>query len=128
MKRYYKEYIYWEDYLNGMYNIPNDKQKDIEVLNSIKILSNENIFLETCLKVIKQWKISTKINLTNKSCNRQAWLGQACCSYLYKSTELSTREAWMQLTEIQRQNANKIADKIIKHFELNYENKTEKLC
>lgn len=127
MERYYKEYIFWEDYLNGMYET-SSKENDFFYINkAIELLSNENLFLETCLKVVKHWTISTRVNLTNKNCNRQAWLGQACCSYLYNATETQTRQAWMMLTELQRHKANLIADKIIKNFELNYENKNQKL-
>lgn len=126
MRRYYKEYYYWEDYLNGMYSAENPEDKE-KINSCINLLSDCELFLETCKKVVDVWKISSKVNLTNKKTNRQAWLGQASCSFLYNTTELQTRNAWSKLTELQRFNANLIADKIIKNFELNYENKNYKL-
>jgi len=126
MERFYKEYYYWEDYINGMYDLIDNENYYIQ--KSIELLKNESLFLNTCLDVLKNWNISSKVNLTNKNNNRQAWLGQACCSYLYKSNEICTRIAWSQLTDEQRFKANKIADIIINHFELNYENKNHKLC
>jgi hypothetical protein len=126
MKRFYKEFIYWEDYLNGMYSTENSDCAD-KINLSYLLLTNQNLFLRTCIKVVEDWKISTKVNLTNKNSNRQAWLGQSACSYLYKCTELQTRQAWAKMTDKQRYDANLIADKIINNFELNYENKNQKL-
>ena len=123
MKQFYKEYYYWEDYINGMYNIPKVIEQKKYILLSIKMLSNEDLFLETCKEVLINWKISTKVNLTNKQCNRKAWLGQASCNFKYKVPEICTRFAWKELSINQQQKANKIAELIINNFELNYEKK-----
>jgi hypothetical protein len=127
MERFYKEYYYWEDFLNGMYNDVEKSKESYFVEKSYNLLCDNELFLNTCLNLIKDWQISTNVNLTNKNSNRQAWLGQACCSYLYKSNEICTRIAWSKMTDKQRNEANKVADLIINHFELNYENKNFKL-
>jgi hypothetical protein len=125
--QFYKEYYYWEDYLNGMYDIP--KQKDIDTLVSLAIymLTNKELFKSTCLILLDKWHISSAVNLTNKQCNRRAWLGQACCSFKFKVPETCTRIAWGMLTDNQQDEANKIAETIINHFESNYECQNTKL-
>jgi len=127
MKQFYAKYTEWEDFINGMYEIPNKKDFDTYVNNSIIMLSDCNMFLNTCKLILLNWNISSMVNLTNKSCNRRAWLGQSACSYVYKSPEICTRIAWSRLTEDERLNANNVADSIINNFEIFYESKNIKL-
>ena len=127
MKQYYKEYYYWEDYINGMYEMDNIKNESELISLAINMLSNKELFLNTCIEVIENWTISTKVNLTNKQCNRKAWLGQASCNYKYKVPEILTRIAWSKLDIIQQYEANEIAQKVINSYELNYEKKDTKL-
>jgi hypothetical protein len=127
MKQFYAEFIYWEDYINDMYDLPEKEDEEEYVLSAIKMLSDTDLFLETCKEVLINWTISSKVNLTNTGCNRKAWLGQATCSYKYKVPEVCTRIAWSRLTIEQQDSANRIAEKIIKSFELNYEKKDTEL-
>lgn len=93
-------------------------QKDnVKLNNCINLLSSPSIFYSTLKKVLNEWTISCDENLSNIYCNRQAWLGQAACSYLHKAEETITREAWGILSEKKRIEANNIADKIIKEYE-----------
>jgi hypothetical protein len=127
MKQYYHNYIYWEDYISGMYDT-SAKHNEEELVNlAIKLLSNENLFFDTCKEVIKHWTISSRVNLTNKTCNRKAWLGQASCCYLHGVPEIYTRIAWGKLSSEMQYKANLIAEKIINSFELNYEKKDKEL-
>jgi len=123
MKQYYCNYIFWEDYINGMYEIPKQEQEEIYINLAVTMLTNVELFLNTCKEVLANWPISSSINLTNKQCNRRAWLGQSCCSYKYKVPETCTRIAWSRLSISQQSIANEIAEKIINSFELNYEKK-----
>ena len=75
-------------YLTETYN------KDVLINKSIELLSDSDMFLEVCKKVVKDWPVSTAVNLTNLSCNRRAWLGQASCCFNHGATELITRELW----------------------------------
>jgi len=127
MDQFYKEYYYWEDYINGMYEFPNQKDINTHVNNALKVLRDNNLFLDTCKSVVEKWVISTKVNLTNRQCNRKAWLGQASCSYKYKVPEICTRIAWSRLSVKEQTEANEIAEKIIINFELNYDNKNIEL-
>jgi hypothetical protein len=127
MIQVFAEYIYWEDYINGMYEIPKKEEEELYVLSAINMLSNKELFLNTCKELLGQWRISSNVNLTNKQCNRKAWLGQAACNFKYKVPELCTRIAWSRLNQETQQEANNVADKIINSFEVNYENKNTKL-
>ena len=127
MIQYYSHYLNWEDFNNGMYDFLPLSNQEVYVFSSIKMLTDLELFLTTSIKVIGNWPISTAVNFTNKSCNRKAWLGQACCSYAFKSTEVCTRVAWGKLTHKQQFEANNIADNVILNFELNYETKNTKI-
>jgi len=120
MNRIYKPYWEWEDYLNGMYDTKLKEDENILISNVFKILTNEELFFKTSLKMIYEWKISASVNLTNKSINRLAWIGQAACSYKYNVPEIITKKTWKLLANKQQLNANKIANKIVIQYEKNY--------
>ena len=115
MKQVFYPYWDWEDYKNGMYDLTDNQEQLIGL--SKELLCNSDEFKLIALKVISEWSISTAVNLTNKSCNRRAWLGQASCSYKHKAPEVLTRIAWSQMTETERTEANKTADKCIREYE-----------
>jgi len=127
MKQFYKEYNYWEDYINGMYEFPKQKDEEKYILLAIEMLTNNELFLNTCKEVLINWTISSRVNLTNKQCNRKAWLGQASCNFKYKVPEICTRIAWGKLNINQQNEANKIAEQVINSFELKYEKQDTEL-
>jgi hypothetical protein len=115
-EQFYAHYNQWEDYLNGMYC--STSENDNDQINKAKlVLSNPDLFKEILIRLIKKWPISSRVNLTNKSINRRAWLGAAACCFEYGVTEINTRQAWSELNDIQRFNANTIAEIIINHYE-----------
>ena len=121
MKQIYAPYTEWEDYKNGMYTLHIPIENDI--INGAELLKNENLFFKISLEVINNWVVSTDVNLSNNSCNKQAWIGQASCCYLYGNNELTTRKSWALLTDLEKYKANNIANKIINI----YETKSKKL-
>jgi hypothetical protein len=116
MDRIYYQYEEWEDFQNGMYRIPNIEDEKL-INKSIELLSNCDLFLETAKNMTYDWPISTHVNLSNTSCNRYAWIGQASCCYLYGSPELITRQSWGLLNDMQKNKANLVAEKIIISYE-----------
>ena len=116
MEQFYITYEKWEDYNNGMYCLTVGRD-EYQIIRAKSILSNPEKFKEILFRLIDQWPISTKVNLTNKSINRNAWLGAAACSFEYGVTEINTRHAWAELNDIQRYKANEVADLIVKHYE-----------
>ena len=122
MQRVHHKYTEWEDYQNGMFSRFKSSDKDKLIQKGVELLSNENMFLYACNKVIKEWKISSEENLTNNSCNKRSWLGQASCCIIFGVPETLTRISWSLLTEDQRVKANIIAEKVIISYEINYRN------
>lgn len=116
MKRIYYPYYEWEDYLNGMYDTQCELFDD-KVNKAYLILKDSELFFNLAVEMTSSWVLSTAVNLSNVSCNRRAWIGQATCSFSDKCTELSTRAAWAMLTEIEKYKANAKADIIIKSYE-----------
>lgn len=122
MQQFYAPYSQWEDFNNGMYCSTVTKDEN-QIIKAKSLLSNPIEFKNTLIKLLKDWPISTKVNLTNKGANRRAWLGAAACNHKHGVTEINTRYAWGELNDIQRFNANTIAELII----TDYERKNSKL-
>jgi len=121
MKRLFEKYTEWEDYNNGMYEMYKIEDEDL-IRKSVYLLTNSTLFLETCKNVLKDWKVTTSVHLTNNTINKKAWLGQAACNYLYKTPELLTRVAWGKLTRCQQDSANNVAEKVINSYLTNSKN------
>ena len=117
MKQIYFPYTEWEDYLNGMYELNKDTDDEYLISKAIDLLSNQDLFFNTALEVMKNWVKSADVNLSNKNSNRRSWIGQSACFYAEKVPELLTREAWARMTPEYRNDANKTAEKIIRIYE-----------
>jgi len=117
MKQIYHHYKEWEDYINGMYEAEKPSNEDHLILEAMRLLSNQDEFFKVSLLVMKNWKISTDVNLSNKNSNRRAWVGQSACCYAYNVPELLTRVAWSMISEKTRIEANETANKIIRIYE-----------
>lgn len=116
MNRKYHKYTDWEDYKNGMYSA--HKYDESETISlCVKLFNDFDLFEEYCNKVIELWPVSSSENLTNINLNRKAWIGQACCSFALKSTELTTKKAWKILSCTTQNKCNIIAENTIKKYE-----------
>lgn len=119
LDRTFFHYEEWEDYQNGMYNESKYGRKS-RVNRAFDILSNQDNCRELMETVITCWPVATMQNLSNISCNRCAWLGQAACNIIDSVKEDETREAWRMMKYEQRNKANEIAEEIIKGWESVY--------
>lgn len=119
MNQFYSHHDNWEDFKNGMYcgTISNDTGLSDKAKS---LLCNPDLFYSTIKKMIVDWPIATKVNLTNKGINRRSWLGHAACSFLYNVPEIITRIAWKEMNEVQQFEANTVAEKCIIEFEQTY--------
>ena len=120
MKQFFCDYRLWEDYNAGLYHDKIINKEKQLILKSKKLLSNQTKFFASGIKMLKCWETSAKINLTNLSRNRQAWIGQATCCFNHKAPENITIFAWNQIENKIQLKANKTADKIIKKWESEY--------
>ena len=89
------------------------------------MLRNNKLFYDTCVELLKNWRIASDVNMTNCDINRRAWLGAAACCYKFKVPEIATRIAWNNLTDQEQEAANKIAQNIINDYELKVNNNAE---
>lgn len=115
--RIYTHYEYWEDYKNGLYKSQTESIDRIKL--SMKVLSNPNLCKLSMEKVIKEWPVSTAVNLSIPGCQRP-WLGRAACCIKYGISENITRIAWWKLALEKQDSANAIADTIINAWRKNF--------
>lgn len=129
MERIYHHYKKWEDWQNGMYG-EGDKKKEGQLIKSaVDLLSNPSKLYVAMFQVATKWKHAAEVNLTNKSRNRRAWLGQAACCYEHKVPEILTKTSWWMLDEKTQNEANSIATKVILEWEkLQDEKGDNQLC
>jgi hypothetical protein len=117
MKQIFEHYEKWEDYKNGLYDMSSTIAFDYKLEESKALLKNNDLFYKTMLKILNDWPIATSVNLTNKGCNRRAWLGQASCNYFCKANDDIVKTAWNSLTLKEQSSANETANEIIKIYE-----------
>lgn len=117
IKPVWNNYRQWEDYKNGMYESTSNKET---IQKCIEILSADNL-KEYMENAVKTYKVSAKVNLTNKMFNPISWLGQATCNLMVGATAKETCQAWMIMTKEQQTTANNIAKEVIKEWRENYE-------
>ena len=120
MERVYYHFRLWEDFKNGLYNLNEIDKPGLLIKKCASLLKDNKKFYDTMIKVITEWRHSTEVNMTNTSRNRQAWLGQSSCCYLFHAPEYITKIAWRTLTQDEQQQANDNADKIINLWEKLY--------
>ena len=116
MERIYHPYDVWEDFKNGFYDNISGKNKDV-LLKKVVELFSDSILTETYMqKVIDEWVYSCEHNLSNNSMNRIAYLGQSACCIYAKIPNSITMQGWSLVSEINRNEADKIANKLILKF------------
>jgi len=119
MKRIFHSFENWEDWKDGQYRqAPGDCNEYI-IERAARVLSNPPL-LKLCMShVASSWKHASEQNLSNRSRNRQAWLGQASCSWIVGASEDMTKAAWHRLSLAEQQAANAVADEVIHEWEVN---------
>lgn len=120
MKKLFHHYTEWEDFKAGLFELPSKQDDSMNVTLARMLLANQFHFLRVGLRMVQEWRISSEVNLSNRSRNRQAWIGQASCCFAFGSREHQTKEAWHMLTIDQQRRANLTADEIIEEWESVY--------
>lgn len=117
MKKIYEPYWKWEDFQNGMYDLPRPDREDALLAKAAELLRDRWMFKGAVTRLIREWPVAAAVNLTNRESNRRAWIGQAACCLLCNVPEVVTRKAWKSLTDEERRVANRIAEKAIRFYE-----------
>lgn len=120
MRQEFYHYTLWEDFKNGMYDEVKEGRSE-RVAQAVYLLSHTDLLYKQMSRVTNEWNYATRQNLTNKSINHQAFLGQTACNIWKGIKEDETREAWGRLTNDQRYKANKIADKVYDEWKFKFE-------
>ena len=115
MKRISHPYTVWEDYQAGMWTPPVDLPK--EVMDAGDLLGNPPGLAEAMRDACTAMPRAAEHNLTNDEQNRRAWLGQAACLNAVSARRDSTCAAWGLLSQDQRDEANAVADMVIREWE-----------
>lgn len=115
-KRLFHPYQSWEDYQCGMYDELKEG-RETRVILAMRLLASPSLCEHFMREVVKRWKNSSEQVLTNTSCNRRAWLGQAACCLYAGVREDETRQAWGLLKDEEQNKANEVADKVIADYE-----------
>lgn len=120
MKKVYHRYELWEDNKAGMYFLKTENEEE-KIKKSKWLLSHYKQLKKYMILAVTKWIYSPEMNMSNRSLNRQAWLGKSACCLYCGAPEYITAQAWKSLTDNQREKANKIADEVIKMWEGEHE-------
>lgn len=103
----------WEAVNYGFFDLKHKTLTNTQCEHKYKeLLTNLEDFEDALKSVTSEWKYSCEHNLTNKSMNRIAWLGQACLAYKYNIPNIYSG-GFKLLTEDEQQKANELAHKYL---------------
>lgn len=114
----------WECWKKGLYR--NGRKDEIKIQKSYVCLQSPQECDSAFKNVVLGWPVSSAVNLSNRSINRQAWIGQASCCFNHGANEEETKIAWFLLTKEEQDRANQIADYYIRKFEIEVMKDAEK--
>lgn len=114
--RFFIHHEKWECWKSGLYK----KRKSVEekVFKCRDILQDVNKCDKFFSLVTKEWPNSSKVHLSNRSINRQAWIGHASFCISHGANEDEGILGWHLITKEEQQRANAIADYYITLFEI----------
>ena len=112
-----RPYWEWEDFKAGMYKKANADQFAELLRLSCDLLASESLCESAMLRVIHEWPVASMKQLHDATVNRRPWLGRACCCIAHRATDDVVREAWWDISEASREQANRIADSVIARWE-----------
>ena len=117
IKQIFHHYETWECYKNGMWRkVPPDDQENL-LKQAIEFTSDHIKYGKAMIKAVDNWTITLEHNLTDNSINKRAYIGHCAVCIELGIPEYITRMAWHYLTDLQRNLANKEADKAIYYWE-----------
>lgn len=123
--RLYRPFWTWEDI--GMWRDVSEQEQRDYLPRAIDFTGDAQRYGAAMLQVLEAMPIACEHNLTEPAMNRQAWIGHAACFLATGIPEYITREAWGQLTQQQRDEANAQADRAIRQWEQAHAQKARSL-
>ena len=125
IKQQWVSYTEWEDWHAGMWGKSLDEETDLQ--KAIEFTGQWELYGAAMGEVVEAWPRTMINTLSNISVNRRAFLGHCAVCYKLGIPEYITRQAWKYLTDQQRYDADAIATKHIKHWEIEYERSYRKI-
>jgi len=120
VKQHHYPYWLWEDYINGMWRKESTENENSLLKIAIEFTGNHIEYGKSMIRVINEWPITCLQNLTNNDINQRAFIGHCACCLEHNIPEYIVRKAWWELTDMQRDLANGMADEAIKQWQDNY--------
>lgn len=116
IKQEYVHFEKWEDWLNGMWRTVG-KSDELNMLEiAIEFTGDWERYGEAMRSVSKAWPNTMLNSLTNPGINRRAFLGHCAVCYKLEIPEYITRMAWKQLSDEQREKADRVAQETIDNW------------
>lgn len=125
IKQVYIPYWEWEDYINGMYRRLSSDEEKLYTKKATLFMNNIELFGETMREVVNTWGKTMINSLTNPAINKNAFVGQCALSFKLNCPEYITRNVWKHISIEKRNIANKLAERHINEWLLNYERKNK---
>jgi hypothetical protein len=123
MRKIWHPYWDWEDWKAGMWRkVSIDEERELMPI-AVAFTGDADLYGSFMVRVTNEWPISCEHNLTDRSLNKQAWLGHAACALAKSLPEYIVRKAWGILSEQQRVDANIRAQRAIDNWILRYRKK-----
>lgn len=114
--RIFHSYDKWEAVEYGFFNSTHPTLTPEQCKYKYKVLLGDIIEFDRIIELIfKEWPNSCEHNLTNRSLNRIAWLGQAAVSYKYRVPSVFS-SGWEMLSEKEKAQANLVAFKALNRW------------
>lgn len=115
LKRIWKNYNKWEDFIKGFYNTKTKYDQDT-FDKVVKTLTTEE-FYECGLKIFEEWPNSINHNLSYAGSNRKSYIGQAVCCFLHGLSAKTTAEIFTKMNKDDQDRANHAAERLISVYE-----------
>ena len=108
--------------MDGMWRIVGYEEEVVLSKKALVFMSDTEKFGLFMLRVVSEFDIACRENLTNPHTNHVAWIGQAACCLATNCPEYITRRVWGKLTEQQQEDANTLAMQAISQWEQDRDN------
>jgi hypothetical protein len=114
--RIFHHYEKWEHVKYNFFGSHHPKFSKLQCEHLYKeLLTNIKKFKETMNLIINEWEFACEHNLTNKSMNRIAWLGQASLAYVYQIPSIYC-SGFQLLNNEEKNKANNAALEILNNW------------
>lgn len=128
IKQVWVPYWQWEDFQNGMWRKLTKDEESYFLQKAIDFTSNWKDYGQAMIEVIEAWPYTMLNSLTSPSTNKRAFIGHCACSYKHDLPEYIVRQAWKEITEQQRNDADEIAELVYLEWLEKHEKENRTIC